>query len=109
MVSMRTPGAAGIRHFNRTVQERIGVLNDRFLGRSRPVSEARLLWEIGPDGSNVAALGARLRLDALCVARIVGSLREEGLVRTTVDGPATVVHLTAAGAAERVELDALSE
>lgn len=36
-----------VRRFNRTVTERVGVLHDRYLGRDRPIGEARLLWEIG--------------------------------------------------------------
>jgi hypothetical protein len=40
-----------IRSFNRTVAERIGAVSDRFLQRSRPMNEARLLWEIGHDGA----------------------------------------------------------
>ena len=39
-----------VRRFNRTVTERVGALNDRFLGRDRPLGAARLLWEIGPGG-----------------------------------------------------------
>src|SRR5436190_1497007 len=44
-----------IRQFNRTVTEGIGALHDRFLGRARPLGEARLLWEIGPEGAEVRA------------------------------------------------------
>jgi hypothetical protein len=36
-----------VRRFNRTVSERIGALDDRFLGQDRPLGEARLLWEDG--------------------------------------------------------------
>ena len=39
-----------VRRFNRTVTERVGALDDHFLGRERPLGEARVLWEIGPDG-----------------------------------------------------------
>jgi hypothetical protein len=49
--------AAQIRSFNRTVTEHVGALNDRFLGRDRPLGEARLLWAIGPDGCEVRRLG----------------------------------------------------
>ncbi|MEU1691559.1 MarR family transcriptional regulator, partial [Streptomyces hirsutus] len=33
-----------VRRFNRTVTERVGVLHDQYLGRDRPIGEARLLW-----------------------------------------------------------------
>jgi hypothetical protein len=52
-----------VRRFNRTVTERVGVLNDRFLGRERPLGEARLLWEIGPGGCEVRLLRSRMELD----------------------------------------------
>ncbi len=53
-----------VRRFNRTVTQRIGALNDAFLSRGRPLGQARLLWEIGPDGSDVRRLRARLDLDS---------------------------------------------
>ena len=51
------------RSFNRTVAERIGTLNDQFLQRSRPMNEARLLWEIGHDGAEVRELRSRLGIE----------------------------------------------
>ena len=36
-----------VRRFNRVVTERVGALDDRFLGRALPLGEARVLWEIG--------------------------------------------------------------
>src|SRR5262249_37848838 len=53
-----------VRRFNRTVTEGVGALDDHFLGRGRPLGEARLLWEIGPDGIEIRALRARLGLDS---------------------------------------------
>ena len=40
-----------VRRFNRAVTQRVGALDDRYLARDRPLAEARVLWEIGPDGS----------------------------------------------------------
>lgn len=45
---MEMPLVEQVRSFNRTMTERVGVLNDHFLGRNPPLGEARLLWEIGP-------------------------------------------------------------
>lgn len=42
-----------LRSFNRTLSQRIGALNDRFLDRGRPLGEARLLYEIGHDGAEL--------------------------------------------------------
>ena len=53
-----------VRRFNRVVTERVGALNDHFLGRERPLGEARLLWEIGIEGCEVRLLRARLGLDS---------------------------------------------
>ena len=60
-----------VRRFNRTVTQRIGLLNDEYLARSRPLGASRLLWEIGPDGSDVRALRARLALDSGYISRLL--------------------------------------
>lgn len=52
-----------VRSFNRIVTERVGALNDHFLGRGHPLGEARLLWEIGVEGAEIRALRSRLGLD----------------------------------------------
>ncbi len=54
-----------VRSFNRTMTERIGVLNDHFLGRNHPLGEARLLWEIGKEGSKIRELRRRLQLNSV--------------------------------------------
>src|SRR6516225_2099419 len=97
-----------VRRFNRVVTERIGALDDRFLGRDRPLGAARLLWEIGPDGAEVRALRRRLSLDSGYVSRLLGSLQRQRLARVRVDPADRRVrraHLTKAGLAERAELD----
>jgi GNAT superfamily N-acetyltransferase/DNA-binding MarR family transcriptional regulator len=99
-----------IRSFNRTVAEGIGALDDRFLGRGRPMNEARVLWEIGAAGADRHALGARLGLEATCLNRILRSLERQRLVR--VGSPASRgsrISLTKAGLAERAELDRRSD
>src|SRR3954464_10316716 len=69
-----------VRRFNRTVTTHVGALNDRFLGRGRPLGEARVLWEIGPEGCELRALRARLGLDSGYVSRLMRSLEAAGLV-----------------------------
>ncbi len=39
-------------------------MGDTFLDRGRPLGQARVLWEIGPDGRDVRDLRARLGLDS---------------------------------------------
>src|SRR6516225_674632 len=63
-----------VRSFNRAVTQRIGALNDAFLSRGRPLGQARLLWEIGPAGSDVRLLRSRLDLDSGYLSRLLRSL-----------------------------------
>src|SRR3954454_2755112 len=101
-----------VRRFNRTVTERVGALDDHFLGRERPLGEARLLWEIGPEGCEVRALRSRLALDSGYVSRLLRSLESGGLVTVTPsarDGRIRVARLTAAGRRERAALDDRSD
>jgi DNA-binding MarR family transcriptional regulator/GNAT superfamily N-acetyltransferase len=101
-----------VRRFNREVAERIGALTDQFLGRARPMGEARILWEIGPQGADVRTLRARLSLDSGYMSRILRSLERQSLV---VVGPSPDdrrvrrVQLTETGLAERGELDRRSD
>jgi hypothetical protein len=53
-----------VRSLNRTVAERIGAVNDRFLHRHRPMNESRLIWEIGLQGEELRTLRMRLGLDS---------------------------------------------
>src|SRR5262245_32642763 len=101
-----------VRRFNRVVTERIGALNDRFLGRAMPLGEARLLWEIGLDGCEVRLLRSRLGLDSGYLSRLLRSLEAAGLVEVTAGAPdrrKRVAHLTAAGRRERATLDERSD
>src|SRR5438477_1304451 len=101
-----------VRRFNRTVSERIGALNDHFLGGERPLGEARLLWEIGTDGCEVRLLRARLGLDSGYLSRLLRSLEAAALVKVTAsaaDRRIRVARLTAAGRAERALLDERSD
>ena len=101
-----------VRRFNRVVTERVGALGDRYMGRDRPLGEARVLWEIGPDGSALGALRARLGLDSGYLSRLLRSLQADGLVEVVQDvrdRRARVARLTPAGHRERVTLDARSD
>jgi DNA-binding MarR family transcriptional regulator/GNAT superfamily N-acetyltransferase len=101
-----------VRRFNRTVTQRIGALDDAFLARGRPLGQARLLWEIGPDGRDVKDLRARLDLDSGYLSRLLRALEGDGLVAVEVndsDGRLRTVRLTASGRAERAELDRRSD
>ncbi len=101
-----------VRRFNRTVTQRIGALDDAFLSHDRPLGQARLLWEIGPEGSDVRRLRARLDLDSGYLSRLLRSLESDDLIRLQpgrADARVRTVRLTLAGRTERAELDRLSD
>jgi DNA-binding MarR family transcriptional regulator/GNAT superfamily N-acetyltransferase len=101
-----------VRRFNRTVTQRIGALDDSFLSRGRPLGQARVLWEVGPGGTQVRALRSRLGLDSGYLSRLLRALEADGLIDVSADrGDRRVrtVRLTRAGLAERAELDRRSD
>ncbi|HEY7122813.1 MAG TPA: helix-turn-helix domain-containing GNAT family N-acetyltransferase [Ktedonobacterales bacterium] len=101
-----------VRSFNRIVTERVGALNDHFLGRDHPLGEARLLWEIGTEGAEIRALRSRLGLDSAYVSRLLRSLEGQNLVEvkaSTADKRVRYAYLTKAGRKERAELDRRAE
>ena len=71
---------AQVRSFNRSVTQRVGALEDAFLGRPRSLGASRLLFEIEPEGTEVRALRARLELDSGYLSRLLRALEREGLV-----------------------------
>jgi DNA-binding MarR family transcriptional regulator/GNAT superfamily N-acetyltransferase len=101
-----------VRRFNRIVTERVGALNEHFLGRERPLGEARLLWEIGLGDGEVRRLRVRLGLDSGYLSRLLRSLEAAGLIRVAAgrdDRRIRVARLTAAGRRERAALDKRSD
>jgi DNA-binding MarR family transcriptional regulator/GNAT superfamily N-acetyltransferase len=96
-----------VREFNRFYTRRLGVLTDRFLGQDRPLSEARLLFEIG-DRMDVRELRHRLAMDSGYLSRLLRSLQDQNLVRVAQhpdDGRARIAELTDTGRRERSDLD----
>src|SRR4051812_29483383 len=101
-----------VRRFNRSVTAHVGALNDRFLGRDRPLGEARLLWEIGQDGREVRWLRAELGIDSAYLSRLLRSLEAAGLVTvepSEADRRIRIARLTRAGIRERDVLDRRSD
>jgi DNA-binding MarR family transcriptional regulator len=94
---------AHVRSFNRVVTQRIGALDDRYLGSDRPLGQDRLMWEIGLAGCEVRSLRTRLGLDAGHASRLLRSLEGAGLVTVTPspdDGRVRVARLTRRGRSE---------
>lgn len=105
---MKSHQIPALRSFSRAVTQRIGVFTDRFLGRDRPLAEARLIFEIGVDGRDVRELRSLLDLDSGYLSRLLRSLERQGLVEVTPgeqDRRVRHVCLTEAGREELHELD----
>ncbi|WP_041312045.1 bifunctional helix-turn-helix transcriptional regulator/GNAT family N-acetyltransferase [Mycobacterium sp. JS623] len=103
---------AQVRRFNRTVTQRIGVLNENFLASHRSLAQNRLLWEIGVDGCDIRSLRERLDLDSGYVSRLLRALEAAGHVvvePSPADGRIRIARLTAAGRRELAALDRRSD
>jgi DNA-binding MarR family transcriptional regulator/GNAT superfamily N-acetyltransferase len=109
---MRTDEIALVRQFNRLVTQRVGALDDHFLGRDRPLGASRLLYEIGERGANLRDLRGRLGLDAGYISRLSKALAKEGLIRLKShagDQRVRTARLTARGRRELRELNQRSD
>ncbi|MDO7881183.1 helix-turn-helix domain-containing GNAT family N-acetyltransferase [Antiquaquibacter soli] len=109
---MDPDAVARVRRFNRAVTQRVGALDDAFLARGRSLGQSRLLWEIGESGAELRELRARLDLDSGYLTRMLQALDAAGLASVGSepgDARVRVARLTPAGAAERRELDRLSD
>ena len=98
-----------VRAFNRFWTQQIGLLQAGLVDTSYSLTEARVLFELAQgDATDLADLRGALRLDAGYLTRIVGRLKDAGLVtteRSPDDGRRQVIRLTERGRAEFVTLD----
>lgn len=74
-----------LRRFNRSYTQRIGALEDSFLGTGRPLGDNRLLFELGPGPATTQELRERLGLDSGYLSRLLRALERDGLVALTTD------------------------
>jgi DNA-binding MarR family transcriptional regulator/GNAT superfamily N-acetyltransferase len=103
---------ATVRSFNRTVTQRIGVLDQEYLSRGRSLGASRLLWEIGRAGCDVRRLRARVRLDSGYLSRLLRALESDALVEVFAgndDQRVRFARLTDDGLRELDQLDRLSD
>ncbi|WOI57844.1 helix-turn-helix domain-containing GNAT family N-acetyltransferase [Palleronia sp. LCG004] len=101
-----------IRRFNRAVTSALGLLDDAFLGRGRPLGVARVLNGIGRGHARVADLRAFLAIDSAALARHLRALEAEGLLSIApdpVDARARIAFLTEAGEAEFAAYERLAD
>lgn len=107
-----TEHTATLRRFNRTYTQRVGALDDSFLGLGWPLGASRLIFEVGESATTVRELRERLDLDSGYLSRLLRRLTRAGVVEVRPD-PADrrrrLVTLTPEGAQVRRELDARSE
>src|SRR5262249_55591589 len=101
-----------LRRFNRAWSQRVGLLEESYLGQRRSLGASRLLFEIGRDGAGVKELRSRLGLDSGYLSRLLRGLEEDQLVSVRAD-PADqrrrVVGPTAGGRRAIERLDDRSE
>jgi DNA-binding MarR family transcriptional regulator len=101
-----------VRRFNRTVTQRMAALDDREVARHRPLAEARLLYEIGPDGCEVRTLRMRLGLDSDRASHLLRALKADGMIELRAGGldrRVRTARLTPAGLAEYQRLGQAGE
>jgi DNA-binding MarR family transcriptional regulator/GNAT superfamily N-acetyltransferase len=107
-----TDVAAVVRRFNRSYTQRIGALEESFLGMGLPLGTVRVLFEIGAEPGTVHELRARLGLDSGYLSRLLRRLEGEGLVDVVPDARdrrRRRVALTAAGRAAWSDLERRSD
>jgi DNA-binding MarR family transcriptional regulator/GNAT superfamily N-acetyltransferase len=101
-----------VRSFSRSVTQRVGALNDRFLERNRSLGQSRMLWEIGVEGCEIRLLRSRLGLDSGHASRLLRALEGAGLVAvqpSASDRRVRMARLTPAGKRERALLNERSD
>jgi DNA-binding MarR family transcriptional regulator/GNAT superfamily N-acetyltransferase len=125
-----TDPVAVVRRFNRSYTQRIGVLEDSFLGLGMPLGPARLLYEVGAASPatrtdldaqaslatctppSVQALRERLGLDSGYLSRLLRRLERDGLIQVIPDPGdrrRRLVSLTEAGQERWKELERRSD
>ncbi len=101
-----------VRSFNRAVTQAAGALDLSYLERGRPLGEARVLFEIGPEGADARSLRARLGLNSGYLSRLLRALESQGLVTVgpdASDARRRRARLTREGRAELAAYEALSD
>ena len=103
---------ATLRRFNRSWSQRVGVLDESFLGSGRPLGPSRLLFELRGGGSSVRELRERMDLDSGYLSRLLRQLEAEGLISVTpdpADARRRIAKLTQRGVAAQQDLDDRSD
>lgn len=104
-----TDEVPAVRAFNRFWTQQIGLLQAGLVDTPYSLTEARVLFELAQrEATDLADLRGALQLDAGYLTRVVGRLKDAGLVtaeRSPDDGRRQVIRLTERGRAEFGTLD----
>ena len=104
-----TDEVPAVRAFNRFWTQQIGLLQAGLVDTPYSLTEARVLFELAQhEATDQADLRTALQLDAGYLTRVVGRLKDAGLVtaeRSPDDGRRQVIRLTERGRAEFGTLD----
>ncbi len=107
------PNASTFRQFNRFFTQKIGVLDEDYLGTRFSLSKVRVLYELAHRRKATATeIGKELGLDAGYLSRIISTFAEEGLIESKpskTDGRQTILRLTKQGHKTFVTLNARAE
>lgn len=109
---MPSSDLALVRSFYRALTLRVGAFSESFLGRGRPLAQARLMFEIGPRGADVSDLRTWMNLDAGYLSRLLRAVKKDGLIEIVplpTDLRSHRVTLTEAGLAELEALNHLGD
>ena len=98
-----------LRSFNRAWSQRVGVMEESFLGTGRSFGASRLLYEMGTSGAVVLELRRRLGLDSGYLSRLLRGLEDEGLVEVRPDPADQRRRLVVPTAAGRRAIDRLED
>jgi DNA-binding MarR family transcriptional regulator/GNAT superfamily N-acetyltransferase len=111
--TLATNSVDTVRAFNRFYTRRIGVLQEGLSQTQFTLTEARLLWEFAHRSSATAAdLSRELGLDAGYLSRLLGRLKQQGLIRAArskEDARRFDLRITAAGRQAFDPLDSRSQ
>jgi DNA-binding MarR family transcriptional regulator/GNAT superfamily N-acetyltransferase len=107
-----TDEVPAVRAFNRFWTQQIGLLQAGLVDTPYSLTEARVLFELAQrEATDLADLRGTLQLDAGYLTRIIGRLKDAGLLtaeRSPDDGRRQVIRLTERGRAEFGTLDSRS-
>jgi DNA-binding MarR family transcriptional regulator/GNAT superfamily N-acetyltransferase len=112
MAEVANDRIAAVRRFSRFYTRHIGALREGLLNTPFPLTEARVMYELGQRESATATeLGLELGLDAGYLSRMLRGFHERGLIDrrpSASDARLSHISLTPAGRAAFAELDAAS-